>query len=112
MIKDIKIIRPKEKKELSNIDLINKMIADSIEQSEQLEEIIADAPDILDGYENIREILRMEKRGIDHKKAVNYCAFMACPPSHSKEYRSQCDSKCEECWNKYYDEYAKIINKD
>lgn len=98
----------KDPKKNENIDLktINHAIEDTIDQTEQLEELIKQAPGIFDGYENFRRILRAIKRGEKVEDAVeSYCNF-ACPPSEKNE---ECDMACDKCWKNYLIRYLKVI---
>lgn len=94
---------------------INLMIDDAYEQSENLQEILAGGPALLESLSILSCILRNAKRTGDINSAINLFCFEACPPHRAAEedpeYCSQ--NNCEHCWKNYIDTYLeKVIQKD
>ena len=98
-----------EKELKDNIDLV---IHDSVEQSTFLEELIEDAPDILQGHSKLRDILRSIKRGNSIEESLACCAFGACPPKNTDDDVVCGITTCSECWKKYIFEYKNIVLED
>lgn len=87
---------------------INSLIQDSIEQSATIEDLIQEAPDILSGHCNFRDILRAVKRGHTLDEAIETFSSECCPP---KTIASEdCDDiTCNDCWHNFIENYQELL---
>ena len=89
---------------------INSLILDSIEHTALLEELMRDAPDILDGHCNLRDILRSVKRGNTLKDSIDLYALECCPPrTFASEECSE--TTCSDCWYSFIQHYQETVGK-
>lgn len=89
---------------------INSLILDSIEHTTLLEELIRDAPDILDGHCNLRDILRAVKRGESLDDAIDLYALECCPPK-TVATEDCSEITCSECWHEFIKHYQEAVAK-
>lgn len=91
---------------------VNHLLKDSIAYTDDLKDLVATAPAILEGFANFRSILRAIKRGSSFDAAVKKYATVSCPPMVSSD--TDCDEiTCELCWKKFCRYYTeKIIDKE
>lgn len=107
----IKIDQSTNIKEKKFKNYINDIIADTQYQTDNLESIIEEAPNILKGYENFRQILRAIKRGDTFANAINKFAGQSCPPKTDSD--DNCESiSCNDCWREYCLHYLELISKN
>lgn len=104
------MLEKEESKESKIRNSVNKLIADSEEQTAQLNTLIMEAPDVLLGYQVFREILRAVKRGDTLENASKKSGHKSCPPGvHSGP---DCDFiKCDQCWREFCENYLEKISK-
>lgn len=88
---------------------INFLLQDTLEQCQQIEDLLNDGPEILRAYYNFRNILRQVKRGDTFKKSINEHALTCCPPNLYAT--PDCEDKtCSNCWRQYCLDYLEVIN--
>lgn len=100
-----------EDKESKFRDSVNLLLSDAVEQTDNLKDIIQEAPYILGGYENFKTILRSVKRGNSFSSAIDENCDVSCPP---KVYPTdECDNiKCSSCWREFCLNYLEAISKN
>lgn len=91
-----------------NITDINSLIQDSIEQSAMIEDLIQEAPDILNGHCNFRDILRAIKRGNSLDQAIESYSSECCPPKTIASEECE-DITCNDCWHNFIENYQNIL---
>ena len=92
-----------------NADLI---IKDTIAQSQLLEDLLQEAPAILEGYAGFRKILRAIKRGDSLDKAILNNCLECCPPNTKSSPLdiSQCGViSCNNCWKNFITNYSEAV---
>ena len=92
-----------------NADLI---IKDTIVQSQLLEDLLQEAPAILEGYAGFRKILRAIKRGDSLDKAILNNCLECCPPNTKSSPLdiSQCGViSCNNCWKNFITNYSEAV---
>lgn len=88
---------------------VDKLIQDSFEQSQNLEELIQEAPIILEGYKTFRNILREIKRGSEMDEAIQNNCLESCPPNAKScnMDSSVCgEVSCNNCWKDFINRYS------
>lgn len=105
------IIELKDRKEKQSLKKnVDKIIESTQAESEQLEDLLETAPQILCGYRTFRSILRSVKRGNELDNAVETYALEACPPKQSHDMALLCgDIPCAECWKKFVISYSENL---
>lgn len=89
---------------------VNRIIADTEEQSLRLFDLIEEAPQILIGYSTFREILRSVKRGNTLEASAKLYAHHSCPPGIISD--EDCDNiPCHSCWIEFCETYLENLNK-
>lgn len=89
---------------------IDKLIGDTIKESQRLEELSNELPAMITGYITFRKILRHVKRCRNFEEAVKIYAFDSCPPEKTEE--TMCgEIPCAECWRQFCGRYAEEARK-
>lgn len=101
-----------EDKEVALRANLNFLIKDTLEQSYNLTEIVANAPGILRGYATFRSILKGVKRGQSVDEAITINSGKSCPPNEQETLNNGCGHiSCNECWKSFIDHYVEVTTR-